>query len=295
MFKSMLWITRGFKLASISVIVPTFNRVETLPRAINSVLDQIYQDIELWIVDDGSTDETESWVQTELLKENLPIPCHYLRSPNKGVSHARNLAISASSSPWVAFLDSDDEWLPNKLQDQMNYVEKHPDAQLVHGEEIWMRNGVRVNPMKKHQKSGGRIFDRCVELCCISPSTVMIHRDVFQAVGTFREDFPVCEDYELWLRICAKYNVGFLQNPIIKKYGGHDDQLSRKYVAMDYYRIKALEPFLNSDDIDSNEKQLVELTINKKCNVLMRGFKRHNNMDHYNEVESIARKATAQL
>ena len=277
-------------MAKISVIIPTFNRIDTLPRAVSSVLDQTFTDIELWIVDDGSTDATADWVQNELLREDREIQCHYLRSNNKGVSHARNLGLQASQSEWVAFLDSDDEWLPNKLESQIRFAEENPEIKVIHGEEIWIRNGVRVNPMKKHQKQGGRIFDRCIELCCISPSTVMIHRSVFKEVGNFKEDYPVCEDYDLWLRISALYEVGFIETPVIKKYGGHEDQLSRKYVAMDYYRVKSLAQFVDSNDITTDEKKLLTDVMSKKCEILMRGFRRHNNMELYPEVEQLAGK-----
>ncbi|MEO0336072.1 MAG: glycosyltransferase [Pseudomonadota bacterium] len=276
-------------MAKISVIIPTFNRLSTLPRAVESVLDQSYRDFDLWVVDDGSTDGTSDWVQNELLQDQRSITCHYLRSQNKGVSHARNLALKASSGEWVAFLDSDDEWLPNKLADQMTMAKENSSLPLIHGEEIWIRNGVRVNPMKKHQKSGGRIFDRCVELCCISPSTALVHRRLFKELGYFREDFPVCEDYDMWLRICEKYEVGFVETPVIKKFGGHDDQLSRKHVAMDYYRIKSLAGFVKSKLLSKEEKSLVLDTLSKKCEILLRGFRRHNNMDLFSEVEEIAR------
>jgi glycosyltransferase involved in cell wall biosynthesis len=281
-------------LAKISVIIPTYNRISTLPRAVDSVLDQTFTDLDLWIVDDGSTDGTADWVQNEILAQQREITTHYLRSQNKGVSHARNLALKASSGEWVAFLDSDDEWLPNKIAQQMIVAEQNPELKLLHGEEIWIRNGVRVNPMKKHQKSGGRIFDRCIKLCCISPSTAMVRREIFEEVGFFNEDFPVCEDYDMWLRICEKYEVGFVENPIIKKYGGHEDQLSRKYIAMDYYRIKSLSQFTQSSEISEDEKSLLLDTLSKKCEILLRGFKRHNNMDQFTEVEEIARKCLAQ-
>ncbi|NQZ02584.1 MAG: glycosyltransferase [Bdellovibrionales bacterium] len=278
-------------MAKISVIIPTYNRLATLPRAVSSVLDQSFRDLDIWIVDDGSTDGTADWVQNELLQNQQDIACHYLRSQNKGVSHARNLALKASAGEWVAFLDSDDEWLPNKLADQIRLLEAQPGLRLIHGEEIWIRNGVRVNPMKKHQKSGGRIFDRCVELCCISPSTTLVHRSLFSEIGYFREDFPVCEDYDMWLRICEKYEVGFVETPLIKKYGGHEDQLSQKYVAMDYYRVKSLSQFVDSKLLSKEEKSLLLDTLSKKCEILLRGFRRHNNMDQFHEVEEIARQS----
>lgn len=274
---------------NISVIVPTYNRGTTLPRAVSSILAQSYKNFDLWIVDDGSQDGTEDWVKSELLSTpDNPIAIHYVRTEQKGVSHARNVAIRASTGAWLAFLDSDDEWLPHKLEKQMEMAALKPELPLIHGEEIWVRNGVRVNPMKKHQKSGGRIFKNSVALCCISPSTSLIRRDVLNSVGLFREDFPVCEDYDLWLRITSQYDVGFVEEPIIVKYGGHEDQLSRAYKAMDYYRLIALKNISVSPHISDEEKESVRDAMKKKCEILLRGFERHDNWTHFEEVKTIA-------
>ena len=153
-------------MAKVSVIVPTYNRRAVLARALNSVVRQTLSDWELIVVDDGSDDGTEAFFKEWAATQKTTQAIHYLRIQNSGVSQARNRAAQESSAPWLAFLDSDDEWLPDKLERQLQLPGDFP---LVHGEEIWIRRGVRVNPMKKHMKSGGRIFARCVELCCISP------------------------------------------------------------------------------------------------------------------------------
>lgn len=271
----------------VAVILPTYNRLATLPRALDSVLNQSFTHWELWVVDDGSTDGTEEWFHTwrEGLKESHRI--HFRRRPNGGVSAARNLAINESQGPWVAFLDSDDEWLPNKLQVQWEQIQKMPDLKVWHSEEIWIRRGVRVNPMKKHLKSGGRIFTQCLPLCCMSPSTIMIHRSIFEELGNFREDYPVCEDYEFWLRICSRYSVGFCPQALIKKYGGHEDQLSRRYIAMDYWRVLAMKDHLHSPHLSPEERQALNQTLQKKCRILLNGYKKHNNMEPYPQVNSI--------
>ena len=170
----------------------------------------------------------------------------------------------------------------------MQLAEANPEWPLIHGEEVWVRNGVRVNPMKKHQKSGGRIFKMCIPICCISPSTTIVKKSVLNEVGLFREDFPVCEDYDLWLRITQKYEVGFIEDPIITKYGGHEDQLSRAYKAMDYYRVKSLVRLFKETHLEEDEKKLVGETIKKKCDILLKGYKRHNNLQNYDEVKEMA-------
>ena len=135
-----------------SVIIPTYNRAHMLERAIKSVLAQTYKNFELIVVDDGSTDETK-----ELLSKYKDI--HYYKIDNSGVSFARNFGVSKSKGKYLCFLDSDDEWLNEKLKAQYQQIE-NTRCLIVYGEETWFRNGIRVNKKKIHQKSGGDIFNR---------------------------------------------------------------------------------------------------------------------------------------
>ena len=176
-------------VAKIDVIIPTYNRCEWLSKAIDSVLEQTFQDWQLYVVDDGSKDATAEVVKKYVENDGR---ISYLYQSNQGVSAARNAGINASSSPLIALLDSDDRWLADKLDRQISFLESHSEVPLVHGEEIWIRNGVRVNPMKKHRKSGGRIFENCLPLCCISPSAVVMRRTLLEEVGLFDEGFVVC-------------------------------------------------------------------------------------------------------
>ena len=135
----------------VSVYITTYNRRELVERAINSVMAQNYSHIEIIVADDGSTDGTQEFIST-----NYP-DIKYLKSTNKGVSAARNLGIRHSQNDWLAFLDSDDEWLPNKLEKQFAAVSNQKEYKLIHCDEIWIRNGNRVNPKVKHKKFGGSI------------------------------------------------------------------------------------------------------------------------------------------
>lgn len=269
---------------SISIIVPTYNRKSLLFRALDSVVNQTYLHWDLTVIDDGSTDGTaESFAQWRQQK-NADLKIQFHRAANGGVSRARNLGVQMSSAPWIAFLDSDDEWLPDKLTLQIELAGKFS---LIHGEEIWIRNGVRVNPKQKHSKSGGSIFTRCVDLCCISPSTVLLRRDLLLLHNGFREDFEVCEDYDLWLKICAENPVGFINSPVIRKHGGHLDQLSLRFKAMDYWRVKALIPFLRqSSPISESDRLYVAEQIKKKCEILIAGFLKHQNTAQLSEVQA---------
>lgn len=269
----------------VDVIIPTFNRKTSIKRAIDSVLRQTFKGFNLIVIDDGSTDGTGQEV-TPYESEGL---LTYLKIENQGVSHARNFAVKNSSSEWISFLDSDDEWLPNKLEKQFELLEKK-DVPLVHGEEIWIRNGKRVNQKKIHQKFGGDIFDKCIPRCVISPSASLIKRSVYNEFNGFREDFVVCEDYDLWLKICSKYEVGFVSTPIIKKYGGHDDQLSAKFFAMDFWRVLALEDILERGNLtDENQKKVVD-TILSKSKILLAGYEKHNNMENFEKINLIVKK-----
>lgn len=269
----------------VSVIIPTFNRREVLPRAIDSVLNQTLKDWELIIVDDASTDGTQDYLKK---LNDQRIKCVFL-DKNRGVSHARNRGFDQARGQWIALLDSDDEWLPHRLQSQLDFALKNPEIPLIHGEEIWIRKGKRVNPKKIHQKSGGRLFSRALHLCLISPSATLMRSSLYKDLSGFREDYPVCEDYEMWLRVCCQYDVGFIKDPIINKYGGHEDQLSARYFAMDYWRVKAMDEIsqTHAEFITADELTELAWVINKKCEILKQGYLKHGNLENLPFIEEL--------
>lgn len=277
----------------ISVLIPTFNRADVLLRAVQSVLNQTHRDLECLVIDDGSQDHTQEVLEPLLSgsQKDDRLFCHYLKE-NKGVSHARNYGFHQSKGEWIALLDSDDEWLPHRLEAQLSLAADNPELPLIHGEELWVRRGKRVNPKKIHQKSGGDIFNRCLHLCLISPSATMMKRSLYQQMEGFREDYPVCEDYELWLRITRKYQVGFVEEPIIIKYGGHEDQLSARYKAMDFWRVKAMDEVFDRYSDDLREDQTTELlsVLKKKCDILKAGYLKHNNLEDLPFIEELLNK-----
>ena len=250
---------------TVSVVVPTHNRVATLGRALASVVAQTVPAGEIIVVDDGSTDATG-----RLVAERFP-DVRYLAQANRGVSAARNRGIRAARNEWIALLDSDDTWLPTKLAEQARMLRERPGHRLCHTEEIWVRNGVRVNPMKKHAKAGGHIFRACLPLCVISPSSALIHRSLFDDVGLFDEALPACEDYDLWLRVCAREPVLFVDTPQIVKHGGHADQLSRRHWGMDRFRVQALRKLLASGRLSGDDRAAAAATLVRKAGILARG------------------------
>lgn len=247
----------------ISVIIPTYNRASSLKKAILSVLNQTYSASEIIVIDDGSNDNTC------LLKNEFPM-IQWIKIENSGVSKARNIGISQAKHPWIALLDSDDQWHPKKLEKQIEFLTQNSDIRICHTNEIWIRNGMRVNPKKKHQKFGGAIFEKCLPLCVISPSSVLLQKQLLIENNLFDENLPACEDYDLWLKISSRYPVGYIDLPLTIKYGGHIDQLSRKVAKLDYFRIYALEKYVNTPSFDLyKEYALIELAL--KAAVYARG------------------------
>lgn len=265
----------------ISLVIPTFNRCISLSRALHSALQQTMPANEIIVVDDGSTDETANMLSAEFPELN------YIKQANQGVSAARNAGIRQAQADWIAFLDSDDSWHPEKLAAQISALQKMPEIKVCHTEEIWIRNGIRVNAMNKHKKTGGWIFKRCLPLCAMSPSSIIIHRSVFEDVGFFDENFPACEDYELWLRITAKYPVLFIEQPLINKYGGHEDQLSHKYWGMDRFRIQALEKIITQPDLSQENRHVATQMLLKKARIFGNGALKRGKVEsarHYQQL-----------
>lgn len=255
---------------SVSVIIPSFNRASVLPRALDSVLAQTHEATEIIVVDDGSSDGTSALVERDYPGAKL------LTQGNQGVSSARNAGASVSTGEWLAFLDSDDEWLPEKLSHQLACARDNPHISLIHSDEIWIRRGVRVNQMRKHRKSGGQIFEYCLPRCVISPSAVMMSKALFDRLGGFDEDLPACEDYDLWLRVSHQYEVAYIEHPLIRKYGGHEDQLSVKYWGMDRFRVKALAKLLAQCTLSSEQEVLTKRMLHEKCRILMNGAEKRD-------------------
>src|SRR2546426_6274803 len=248
----------------VSVITPTYNRWPMVGEAIDSILAQSYKDFELIVVDDGSEDHTVE----KLAKYGSRI--RVLCRPRRGVAAARNLGVHESTGKYLAFLDSDDLWKPKKLEVQVAFMESHLDGEICQTEEVWIRNGVRVNPKRKHRKPSGDIFRASLDLCLVSPSAVMMTRELFDRLGGFDESFPVCEDYDLWLRIAAKIPVFLLPPPLVIKRGGHADQLSGSTWGLDRFRVLALRKLLDAG-IQGEKRAWVLETLARKVAILARG------------------------
>lgn len=272
-----------------SVVIPVYNRRELIERSIESVLRQTVSPCEIIVVDDGSNDGTHDFVKSRFSSVKA------LAQQRSGVSAARNLGIAESQGKWIAFLDSDDEWHPAKIEKQAQWLNENPHVRVCHCDEIWVRNGVRINPKQRHRKQGGWIYRHCLPLCVISPSAVVIHQDVFKEVGVFDETLPVCEDYDLWLRITHKYEVGYLEQRLLQKYGGHADQLSRTYTAMDRYRIRALVKILENCTLSLEDRKLTLETLVSKLDIYLNGARKRSKHTEIAQHEAILSRIDEEL
>ena len=256
----------------VSVIIPTFNRAEVVGRAVNSVLNQTFKDFECIVVDDGSTDETDSVLREFADKIKV------VKTENSGVSAARNTGAKLAIGKYIAFLDSDDEWKAQKLQKQLDFMQKN-GYRISQTDETWVRNGKFVNKSAKYIRPSGDIFYNCLEVCAVTPSSVMMERELFFEYCGFDETIPVCEDYDLWLRMSLKEKFGLIDEPLIIKYGGNADQLSNS-VCLDKYRIISLFNMLHkNEDLNDKQKKAVREVLSKKVEIYSSGAAKRGKFD----------------
>jgi glycosyltransferase involved in cell wall biosynthesis len=272
-------------MPAISVIIPVYNRKTMLKRAVDSVLQQKHTDFECIVVDDGSTDRCDE------------LPClhdkrvRYIRLEQRnGVAKARNRGVAEASGQWIAFLDSDDEWFPKKLLHQVAWIEKNPIYRIVQTNELWIRNGIRVNPPVTHKKRCGDLFNVSCERCMITPSSVLLCKALFIETGGFNEALPACEDYDLWLRITAHYPIGLIDEALLKRYGGHSDQLSSSVPILDRFRVRSLLGLLAKERLTDRQIALVKKQLVKKATILSQGYRKRGNEFHYEHYRTIAER-----
>lgn len=203
----------------VSVIIPTYNRAGTILRSVQSVIGQSYSEWELIIVDDGSTDQTIELVKP-VAKQDERI--RYISClENKGQAVARNMGIQEARGEYIAFQDSDDCWMPDKLQRQIALMERHPEYGLVYGQVVYDEAGVLSTPYPPTD-AGERVFVDCLKRNRIGTPTMLVRKAVFDTIGLFDTSLPALEDYELALRITKNYPAGFIAAPVLKAYKSAD-------------------------------------------------------------------------
>jgi glycosyltransferase involved in cell wall biosynthesis len=268
-----------------TIIIPTYNRKSFLKKAVDSVLNQTFPDFELIIVDDGSTDGTK-----EMISDYKDIRIKYLYQENKGPSSARNKAINQSKGKYICPLDSDDWWHKDKLRIHVEHFNSYPEYKIFHTQEIWYRNGELLHQKKKHAKPSGSIFPHCLPLCCVSISTAVIHKSVFDEIGLFDETLPACEDYDFWLRVSLKHPVFLIDQPLTLKDGGRPDQLSMKIEGLDKYRIISLEKLIEDNSLTKDQKKLVHSELLKKIKIYLAGCKKRDKIEEIEYYSNLLKK-----
>lgn len=267
----------------VSVVIPTRDRRSLVVEAVESVLAQRVPPGEVIVVDDGSSDGTAAAL------DRFGAAVRTVRQEPRGVSAARNHGARLARGEWLAFLDSDDLWKPDKLGAQLAYHEREPSVRISQTEEIWIRRGVRVNPCRHHAKPAGDVFVASLSRCLVSPSAVLIDRALFEEAGGFDESLPVCEDYDLWLRISLRVPIGLVREPLVIKRGGHDDQLSRRYWGMDRFRVASIAGLLSSAPMSEARRAAAAGVLAEKCAILAAGALRRGRDEEAERYRSMAR------
>lgn len=268
-----------------SIIIPTYNRLPFLKIALGSALNQNFTDYELIIADDGSTDKTKDFIH------NLDYPClRYFYQKNSGPASARNLGIKKAKGKYICFLDSDDRFRKDKLKITYQHIKQNPSYKIFHSQEIWYRNGKLLRQKKRHKKPTGFVFANAARLCSVSISTAAIKKEIFSDIGNFDPKLPACEDYEFWLRATSRYPVYLINDFLTIKEGGHPAQQSKKYPAMDEYRIYALTKIIDSNTLNKKQYKIASCNLKDKCLIYIKGAKKRGKTKKVKKYQDILNK-----
>ena len=238
------------KFPLVSVIIPAFNSAKHLPCAIESALSQTYRNTQIIVIDDGSTDDTKNVIHTFIDKIT------YLRKNNGGPASARNYGIEKACGEYIAFLDADDYWLPEKLRDQVEFLALNPELKIVHTNAWIIEETKTICPVFLNYKpSSGNIFEELFLKNRINLLTVMLKRECFNIIKGFDESRELIglEDYELWLRMSLKFKIGYLDR-ILAVYRLHDNNISneKRLVRSNLFLIEKFSHLFGSENYNYN-------------------------------------------
>ncbi|MCK5311333.1 MAG: glycosyltransferase [Desulfobacteraceae bacterium] len=243
-------MNNNIDLPVVSVVIPTYNRKDIISRAIESVYNQIYKNYEIIIVDDGSTDGT-----VDYLKEHYNNKIHYVFQKNRGASSARNKGISKAKGKYIAFLDSDDEWVDTKLETQVAFLKKNPEIALLCGKTYRSDNIKKVNTPLTEEITGN-LFTTLYSHSFVSTPTVIVKKEILDQVGAFDLNYKSAEDFDLWLKITHEYKCAFLPDLVAVVNRG-DDNLSTDKITLHIHALDILEKHY--------DKQLIPDRVYKKA------------------------------
>ncbi len=245
--------TGSHRTPRVSVVIPTYNSAAFVREAIQSVLGQTYSDLEIIVIDDGSTDDTERVVRS------FGDRVFYVRQENNGAGAARNQGIKKSQGSYVAFLDSDDLWLPGKLEEQIPLLDRDPELGLVYSDWAVVPEQGEAQPsyLQNLPAASGYVFDRLVQCGFILTSGTVVRRSCLDDVGYFDEALSIAQDYDLWLRICYRWKVALVNKPLAIK-RNRDGNLSSNLPKTAAERIVLFEKALKTfPDMSRSRRRLV--------------------------------------
>lgn len=271
----------------VSVIIPVYNRFELAKEAVSSVLGQTFRNLELIIVDDGSTDMTP--ILATYFRDDTRVK--YIRINHSGMpGFVRNKGVETAKGKYLAFLDSDDLWMDSKLKKQVDFLEKNSAIKVVHTREAWVRNGKTISQAGFNHRRFGDIFSDALVKCIIGPSTVLIETNLYRELRGFRDDLEIAEDYELWLRLANSNSIGYIDEALITKRAGHVGQLSEKYGQIEIFRIRGLQKLVEQSFFNLKNQKNAELELAKKCRIYAAGCRKRNKIEEAEIHESLAAK-----
>ncbi len=272
----------------VSVVIPVYNRFELLMQASASVLSQDMADFELILVDDGS--EKEVSTAAGLGDERVRV----VRLKHTGLPGlVRNRGAEAARGRYLAFLDSDDLWRPEKLLLQSEYFAGHREIKICHTRETWERDGRTVSQSSQRHRREGDVFTDALKKCIIGPSTVMMERELFLETGGFREDLEIAEDYEYWLRITAFHRIGYIDTPLTVKRAGGWEQLSEKYGQIEVFRIRGLKVLVDAGFFPPDPEAAAREAPGRECRLYAAGSRKRGKNAEAADYEAEATAAGA--
>ena len=222
-------------MPEVSVIIPTYNSAHYVTEAVDSVLGQSYRDFEIVVIDDGSTDDTRS------VMSRYGSPVRYLRQPNGGVAEARNRGIEESRGRYVAFLDADDTWAPNKLEQQVEALRNDPGRKACYTA-VTVTDADLTPVSVTRSRRRGRAMEDLLYLGNVvgTPSTVICERALLQSAGGFDLSLSQCADWDMWIRLAARTDFLYLDEPLVK-YRVHATNMSRNAALLEEDSLRVLE------------------------------------------------------
>ncbi len=265
-------------MPTVSVIIHTYNNEKFIVETLESVLNQTYKDYEIIVIDDGSVDSTRNMLLPYMQK----IKYHY--KENGGIASAKNAGISLSKAEFIAFLDHDDLWVPDKLKMQMECFNENPQAGLVYAKYTSFRDGkeLRTKPEKGYS---GWIFKELLAKSFIQTSTVIVKREYLNAIGPYDESFSLGDEYDMFLRISKKFQCGFI-NKGLTRYRIHDTNASKNGFLFDQDFLGVYKKIYNNfTDLDEIEKKILRKRIARYSIKVAEGLYRQGKLEESKEYQ----------